>query len=179
MADTATLGRRGRRQENQAELAHLDLVTVDQRRRVDELAVDVGAINAADVNDLEVSVLLPKLCVAQTDRDVVEKDVAVAMATDRGNRSIQHEPGSGVRAALHYNQGRPRRRTRADQVRAAHVCGPMRPGRLVLPPNGFTSNSLRNKPSQQRFRKGALSGVVCRRQEPAVVGADGHAGVGS
>ena len=75
-------GRRRRGQEHQTELAHLDLVTVGQHRRVDQFTVDIGAVEAVDVDDLEFAVLPPKLGVVLADGDVVEDDVAVGMPAD-------------------------------------------------------------------------------------------------
>jgi hypothetical protein len=49
----AVSGRRRRGQEHQTELAHLDLVTVGQHRRVDQFTIDIGAVEAVDVDDLE------------------------------------------------------------------------------------------------------------------------------
>ena len=43
-------GRRARRQEHQTELAHLNLITVGQHRRVDQFTVYIGAVEAVDVD---------------------------------------------------------------------------------------------------------------------------------
>lgn len=50
---TRLSGRRAHGQEHQTELAHLDLVTVGQHRGVDQFTVDIGAVEAVDVDDLE------------------------------------------------------------------------------------------------------------------------------
>ena len=44
-------------QKHQVELAKLHLVAVGQRRRFDRLVVDVDAVEAADVNNLDIIVL--------------------------------------------------------------------------------------------------------------------------
>ena len=48
-------------EEHQAELADLHLVAVGEHRRIDRLAVDVGAVEAADVDDLELAAFQPEL----------------------------------------------------------------------------------------------------------------------
>jgi hypothetical protein len=114
-------GRRGRGQEHQTELTHLDLVTVGQHRRADQFTVDIGAVEAVDVDHLEFSVLPPKLGVALADGDVVEDDVAVGMPAGGCDGPILQEPGPGVGAALHDKQGRASRQPFDSPVFVAHV----------------------------------------------------------
>src|ERR1700742_3589913 len=76
----------------QAELADLDLVTIGQHRGVHGLAIDVGAIEAADVDDLELAALQPELRVAAADGDVVEEDIAVWVPTRRRGGLVEQEP---------------------------------------------------------------------------------------
>src|SRR5271170_7815732 len=64
-------------QEQQPELADLDLVPPGQLRLLDALPVDVGAVEAADVPDGEESALAEELRVPPRDRHVIEEDVAV------------------------------------------------------------------------------------------------------
>src|SRR5271170_5001835 len=49
--------RRGPGQEGQTELADLDLITIDQHRRIHRLPVDIGAVEAADIDDAELALL--------------------------------------------------------------------------------------------------------------------------
>jgi hypothetical protein len=44
-------------QEGQAELADLDLITIDQHRRIHRLPVDIGAVEATDIDDAELALL--------------------------------------------------------------------------------------------------------------------------
>jgi len=66
-------------QEHQTEFADLDLVAVCQHRRMHLLAVDIGAVEAADVDYFEFIVLKPELGVASADCDVIEEDVAAGL----------------------------------------------------------------------------------------------------
>jgi hypothetical protein len=47
--------------ENQTEVTDLDLIAVGEHRRVDGLAVDIGAVQAAEINDAECAVFRPEL----------------------------------------------------------------------------------------------------------------------
>jgi hypothetical protein len=49
--------------------------------RANRSAIDVGAVEAAHVDDAELATITPELGVAAADRDVVKDDVAVGMAT--------------------------------------------------------------------------------------------------
>src|SRR6185437_5501508 len=53
-------------EKDQAELAYLDFVAVGQDCRLHRLMVDIGAVEAADVDDLEFAVLAPELGVPAT-----------------------------------------------------------------------------------------------------------------
>ena len=85
------VGARGREKE-QAELAYLDFVAVGQDCRLHWLTVDVGAGEAADVDDLELVVLASELGVPAADGDVIAEDVAVGVSAGGGDRLIQREP---------------------------------------------------------------------------------------
>src|SRR5262245_62260283 len=78
-------------QEYQAELADLHLITVGEHSRIDGLPVDVGAVEAADIDHLELAAFQPELGVPAADRDVVEEDVAVGMPTGRRGRLVEQE----------------------------------------------------------------------------------------
>ena len=70
-----------------------------QRRGVDPLVVDVGAVQRAGVADLVAVADPPDHGVAPGDGDVVEEDVGVGMATEGGDVGVEHESAAGVRAA--------------------------------------------------------------------------------
>src|SRR3954470_24121466 len=96
-------------EEDEPELADLDLVAVGEDGRVDRLPVDVGPVEAADVDHDELARVAPELRVPPGDRDVVEEDVAVRVPARARGRPVQQEARSGVRAAAHDQQGRPGR----------------------------------------------------------------------
>jgi hypothetical protein len=91
--------RRGPGQEGQTELADLDLITIDQHRRIHRLPVDIGAVEAADIDDAELALLPLELGVAAADGNVVEEDVAVGMAARGCDGLVQQKSGTRVGAA--------------------------------------------------------------------------------
>src|ERR1700752_2459213 len=94
----------GGREKEQAELAYLDFVAVGQNCRLPWLTVDIGAVEAADVNDLELVVLASELGVPAADGDVIAEDVAVGVSAGGGDRLIKREPRSRVRAPFAHQQ---------------------------------------------------------------------------
>src|SRR5258705_7848733 len=66
--------------KHQAELADLPLVAAEQPRRLHRLPVDVGAVEATDVHNLEFAVLPSELRMPAAHGDIVEKDVAAGMS---------------------------------------------------------------------------------------------------
>ena len=58
-------------QLNQANRANIDFVPIGQRRRPYQLPVDVGAVEATDVDHMQFVILPPKLRVSAAHRDVV------------------------------------------------------------------------------------------------------------
>src|SRR5436190_17690552 len=94
-------------EEHQLELADLQLVAGGQFRLVDALPVDVGAIEASVVVEVEPVVAPADLGVAAGHGHVVEKDVALGMAPGRGDVLVDQEVGSGVRAPTHDDQRLP------------------------------------------------------------------------
>src|SRR4051812_47060111 len=90
---------------DEAELADLHLVAAGERGDVDRLAIDVGAVEAADVVDGEAAALAVELHVPAADRHVVEEDVAVGVPAGRRDVLVEQEPAAGVGAALHHEQG--------------------------------------------------------------------------
>ena len=95
-------------QVDEPELADLHLVAPGQGGDVDRLAVDVGAVEAADVVHGEPAALAVELDVPAADRDVVEEDVAVGVPAGGGDVLVEQEPAAGVGAALDHQQGRAR-----------------------------------------------------------------------
>src|SRR5919206_77732 len=93
-------------QVDEAELADLHLVAPGQRRDVDRLAVDVGAVEAADVVHREAAALAVELHVPTADGDVVEEDVAVGVPAGGGDVLVEQEAAAGVRAPLDDQQRR-------------------------------------------------------------------------
>src|SRR6188768_1652121 len=89
---------------DEPELADLDLVAVGQHGLVDPVAVDVGAVEAADVGDGEAVRRAPELDVAPGDGDVVEEDLALGVATCGHHVLVEQEPVAGPRPALHHEQ---------------------------------------------------------------------------
>jgi len=74
-------------------LTNLDLVAWAQHARVHKLAIDVGSVGAAYVDDAVFMIEAMDLGVAATDSDVVKKDVAGGMATRGRTDLIEYESG--------------------------------------------------------------------------------------
>jgi hypothetical protein len=75
-------------QENKAELAYLQFVAVRERRGLDALAVQIGAIERADIVGPENAIFVAHLGVAARNRDVVKENIAVGVAPDRHNTTL-------------------------------------------------------------------------------------------
>src|SRR3954447_16689080 len=71
-------------EEGQLELPDLQLVAVGEPVRLDPMAVDVRAVQAAGVLDVEAVRPAPDEGVVTGDRDVVEQDVGLRRAADGG-----------------------------------------------------------------------------------------------
>ena len=67
--------------EDQTELTDLNLVTDLEDLCVTWLAVNVGAIEGSDVDDLELTIVGTELSVAAGDGDVIEEDVCLWVAS--------------------------------------------------------------------------------------------------
>ena len=93
-------------QKHQSKFADLHLVAVRQHRRAHGFTVDVRAVEAADVDNLEFAAYPPELGVPAADGDVIEEDIAIRVTTGRRGVLVEQEPRAGVRAALHYQQRR-------------------------------------------------------------------------
>jgi len=109
------------------ELADLDLVAVCQHRPLHRFPVDIGAVEAADVDDSEFAVLQAELGVPSADGDVVEDDVTAGMSASGCEALIQQEPGTGIGAALDDKKGRATRKA----LRGRNVGFDARGGRSV------------------------------------------------
>src|SRR4051794_33638538 len=99
-------------EEHQAELADLHFVATGEHGLVDRLAVDVGAVEAADVDDHELATLTPELRVAARDRHVVEEDVRVGVPARARGVAVQQEARARVGTPLDHQQ----RRARGERV---------------------------------------------------------------
>src|SRR5205823_397462 len=89
----------------QLELPYLNLVAGSQPGLVDELAVDVDAVQAPDVADLKRTVATAReLRVTARDRYVVQEDVRIRVATAGREILLQQERRSRVLATLDQKQ---------------------------------------------------------------------------
>jgi hypothetical protein len=104
----------GRGEEVQPELADAHLVAVVERAAVDALAVDVGAVQRALIDDLERRAGADDLGVPTGDGDVVEEDVRLGVPADRGDRRVEQVAGARERAGADQQQ-RGTRRERGDR----------------------------------------------------------------
>src|SRR3954452_4321212 len=91
--------------EGEPDLADLHLGPVGQQRGLDADAVEEGAVQAAEVLDLERGAVAEELRVTPGDRDVVQEDVGARVPPDRGDVGVEQEPGPDVRAAAHDEEG--------------------------------------------------------------------------
>src|SRR4051794_24657295 len=109
---------------DEAELPDLHLVTPGERRHVDRLAVDVGAVEAPDVVHREAAALAVELHVTAADGHVVEEDVAVGVPTGRRDVLVEQEAAARVGTALDDEQGRTgRQRLHRARVRIRRGLG--------------------------------------------------------
>src|SRR4051794_32400061 len=81
------------------ELADLELVTVLEPVRLDAVAVDVGAVQRAEVVEVVVAAAAHEQGVVTRHRDVVEEDVGVGPAPDRHAVRVQREALADASAA--------------------------------------------------------------------------------
>jgi hypothetical protein len=68
--------------------------------------VDVSAVEAVDVDNLEFASYASELGVPAADGDVVKEDVAIGVTTGRHGGLVDQEPRPGVRASLHHQNRR-------------------------------------------------------------------------
>jgi hypothetical protein len=111
------------RQEHQSKFADLQLVAVGQYSRVHGFTVDIGAGEAADVDNPEFGVDAPELGVLAADGDVVEEDIAIRVTSGRRDGLVEQEPRPGVGAALHHQQRRALRRAGRAAVERVMAAG--------------------------------------------------------
>jgi len=89
----------GAGQKHQSKFADLHLVAVRQHRPVHGFTVDVRAVEAADVDNLEFAAYPPELGMSAADSDVIEEDITIRVTTGRRGGPVEQEPRAGVRAA--------------------------------------------------------------------------------
>src|SRR5919198_697168 len=87
------------REEGELELADLELVAVLEAVRFDAMAVDVGAVQRAEVVEVVVAAALDEQRVVARDRDVVEEDVRVRAPADRHAVVVEREGLADAAAA--------------------------------------------------------------------------------
>src|SRR6185437_13253595 len=73
----------GAGQKHQSKFADLHLVAVRQHSPVHRFTVDVRAVEAADVDNLEFAAYAPELGMSAADSDVIEEDIAIRVTTSR------------------------------------------------------------------------------------------------
>src|SRR5438093_10124314 len=78
-------------EEGQLVLADLELVAVLEAVRLDPPAVDVGAVERAEVVEVEVAAAADEQGVVARDRDVVEEEVGVRAPADRHPVAVERE----------------------------------------------------------------------------------------
>ncbi len=85
--------------EREPELADLNLGTVVKRRRaLNAVAVEVGAVERAEILDLECGSRAQELRVAPGHRDIVEKDVGLWVTADSRQVGVEQEARADVGA---------------------------------------------------------------------------------
>src|SRR5215218_7475236 len=92
-------------EEHQLELADLQLIAGDELAVLDPLAVEVGAVQGANVVDGEAVGAAADLGVAARDGDVVEEDVALGVAAGGHRLLVEQEAAAGVGPASHDQHG--------------------------------------------------------------------------
>src|SRR5207245_10922381 len=87
-------------EEDQLDLADLERVPADQLALLDPLAIEVGAVQRADVVDGEGPLLpAPDLRVPPGHGDVVQEDVALRVPSGGHHVLVEEEPAACVRPA--------------------------------------------------------------------------------
>ena len=72
----------------------MDLVAAGQHSRLHRFTIDIGAVEAADVDNLEFAVFPSELGVPTANGDVVEENVAAGMSASGCDGLIEQEPRS-------------------------------------------------------------------------------------
>ena len=85
------------RSEHQSKFADLHLIGVRQHSPVHGFTVDVRAVEATDVDNLEFAAYAPELGMPAADSDVIEEDTAIRVTTGRRGGPVEQEPRAGVR----------------------------------------------------------------------------------
>jgi hypothetical protein len=85
---------------DEAEFADLYLITIPQQAFIDEVAVDISAVQAPDIPDHSALRGTAEGGMPAGHRDVIEKDVGILMSSDCHYIGIQEESAASVRATL-------------------------------------------------------------------------------
>src|SRR3954462_6271907 len=96
-------------EERELVLADLQLVAVLEAVRLDAPAVDVGAVERAEVVEVEVPTAADEQRMAARDGDVVEEDVGVRAPADRHAVAVEREALPDAAAAGADDEHRPMR----------------------------------------------------------------------
>src|SRR5687768_2361917 len=87
-------------EEHEPVLADLYFVAVGQLHFLDPVAVDVGAVEAADVTDRELVTRAVEDRMPTRHRDIVEEDLAVRVPAGVDDVLVEQEPAARARTLL-------------------------------------------------------------------------------
>ena len=147
--------------EDQPELADLHLVAVVQRDLVDPLAVDVGAVEAADVADGEAAAGSRRNSACRRDTVTSSRKMSLSGAGRPWSTSASSRNGARVRAALDHEQRRARAAARRRRPGPSPTGPTRRPRRLS------TRDRVSADDGRRRGRAGgALAAPGCRAALP-------------
>jgi hypothetical protein len=123
-----------RSEEQQAELAHLKLVPARQGGSIYPFAVEVRAVERADIVGPVGALVVTHLGVAARNGDVVKENIALGVTADRDHDSVlrsEDEPRPGIGPASHHQDHGGGRSARAEKAQTTHPQGTTQ--LLVLP----------------------------------------------
>ncbi len=89
--------------ENQTEFADLNFVAHVQHLGVARLAVDVGAVEGSDVDDLELALIHAEFGMAARNGDIIKEDVSLWVTARSGGGLVKKETGASIWSTL-YNE---------------------------------------------------------------------------
>lgn len=131
---SSVLARGGRDQQHQPELSNLNLVAAGQHSRIDQLAVDVGAVETANVDDLQFTSSQTEFSVVPAHGHVFQEDIAARIAARCRDSVIQRESETGVGAAVDDEHGGiPSDVSHGAFGRSLETSGCPQPGTRVVP----------------------------------------------